>query len=102
MEFNFLFDKIVDKTGLTHFWEHIQSAMNKQKTEIIGESGQAVAYTSQTKTEADQQQARTNIGVDYAADEEVLALILEEGLVQAYQTEDGSVLTDSDGAVFIL
>lgn len=79
--------------------EKLEEFEEKLSYEVFGK---LVSYTEQTPDEEQQIQARKNIGVDYATDEEVLEAMVDEGVVIPIATEDGSFLACADGTVLIV
>lgn len=51
----------------------------------------SVKIIEQELTESEQAQARVNIDIDYATDEEIIAMMLEEGIITTPTTENGEV-----------
>lgn len=64
--------------------------MSTKKIQIL-DGLSFVSYNTQTLTETQQAQARVNIDIDYATDEEIIAMMLEEGVITTPTTENGEV-----------
>jgi len=62
----------------------------------------SVLYTEQSLTEPQKAQARTNIGITLATDEDVLEILSVIGAVIPVTTSDGKILTSNTGAIYTL
>lgn len=67
----------------------------------IGSKGAVRFDQAQALTDAEKEQARVNLDIEYATDEEVLCLMLEMDALPVVQDTDGSILTDADGAILL-
>ena len=119
MDYQLLIDKVLDKTGLKHFWDIIKQHLDKitqsiaqleqdmiEKIDDLDVTDQIktatadlISYQAQEPSEDEQTQARENIGVEYAADEEVLAVMAEIDAIPAIQTETGALLSSDENTV---
>lgn len=64
--------------------------------------GESVRHVEQELSEDQQSQARTNIGIDYATDEEVLAAMIEADIIPAIETENGALLSSAENTILIM
>ena len=78
--------------------------MSTKKIQIL-DGLSFVSYNTQTLTETQQAQARVNIDIDYATDEEIIAMMLNEDIITAPTTENGeiaSLAVDEDGSAILI
>lgn len=104
--------KIVKKINEEYLPESVPvvSITNSDEGKLLGvENGvwaavenNSVLYTEQTLAEDQQSQARTNIGIDYATDEEVLAAMIEADIIPAIETENGALLSSAENTILIM
>ena len=74
--------------GLTHF-------LHKLFDEIF------VSYQKQTLTDEQKEQAKENIGIVVATDEEIIDMMLEVGIMPVVQDTDGTILIDNDNTIIL-
>lgn len=70
--------------GLNYFLNKLSEKINAMFTNYV-------SYSAQEPTETQQSQARINIDVDYATDQEIIEMMLEEGVITTPTTENGEV-----------
>lgn len=68
--------------------------MSTKKLQLINSS--FISYNEQVLTDEQKAQARENIETDYATDQEIIAMMIEEGIIEAESTES-SLLVDETG-----
>ena len=64
--------------------------------------GVFVSHAPQSLNEEQKEQARKNIGIVEATDEDIIDLMLEMGMMPVVQDTDGFILTDSDNAIILI
>lgn len=62
----------------------------------------SVKTIEQDLSEVEKVQARVNLDMDYATDNEILAVMLEEDIIPVIKTETGALLCSAENTVLIL
>lgn len=76
---------------------------NADVVEVLEKAvGESVKHVEQELTEEQQMQARQNIGVEFATDEEVMAAMLEADIIPAIETENGALLSSAENTILIM
>ena len=60
-----------------------------------------VSYQKQTLTDEQKEQAKENIGIVAATDEEIVEAMLEMDMMPVVQNTDGTILVDNDNTIIL-
>lgn len=74
--------------------------MNTKKIQIVGSTG-LVSYNPQEITDEQKAQARDNIGIYIATDEEIIDLLIEEDMLPAVCDTNGDILSDENENILL-
>ena len=67
----------------------------------IGSKGAVRFDQAQVLTDAEKEQARVNLDIEYATDEEVLSLMLEMDALPTLIDKNGAILTDNSDEILL-
>lgn len=84
----------LDKTGLERFWAHVISQLNHKVEKVDGKGLSTNDFTNEDKEKL--------AGLNYATDEEIVAMMIEEGILSVVHTEDGEVLATDESSILML
>ena len=88
--------------GLKAWIENQLQLIENKITDIKGwADGVFVSHNPQTLTDTQKEQARTNIGIIAATDEDIINLLLDMDIMPVVQDTDGTVLVDSDNTIIL-
>lgn len=61
-----------------------------------------ISHNKQTLSVVKQQQAKTNIGIIEATDDDMIALMQEVDAFPVVMDENGAIMTDEDGSILLI
>lgn len=79
------------KAAFERMWQHITNALATK-----------VSFTEEQElTDEQKLQAQTNIGIDIATDDEIIALLTQEDMFPVVTDSDGSILADENDNILL-